>query len=402
MVGKEQIKRDKSWELPDPFLKPEGGRIMKKEEWQIQREYYKRLLEEKFYGKMPPRPDVLTGERQTTKEIWGGKGIYERVRITTGPRREIGYNVHVFRPVKEGKSIPVVIPAGTWMDEEAAKMAVKQNFSVMSFEIHEAAPDDRETYKEGSCIKAYPNYSWRALAIWAWMQSRVIDWLETQDFADMNKVVVTGHSRMGKTALCCGIYDERASVVAPAGSGCGGMASLRLNGSRLGEGIGMAERIGIMLRPDNFSYWLVDGMREYGAEDGTPYRENEIPFDANILGACVAPRGLVLMEGLDDIWINAFGTQTAWLAAGEVYRFLGATEKCAIHYREGGHEYNLEDWSILLDFCRVILNGEKKRTNYKTIGKNDIKCGYSWKMPGLETPDEELKKEYKQRRWSFL
>ena len=62
-----------------------------------------------------------------------------------------------------------------------------------------------------------------------------------------SKTVVTGHSRMGKAALCCGIYDERAAVVAPAGSGCGGMASMRLSGCRLGENIGLSERIGVML-----------------------------------------------------------------------------------------------------------------------------------------------------------
>ena len=44
--------KDRSWELPDPILKPGGGRITKKEEWRAQREYYKKLLEERFYGKI--------------------------------------------------------------------------------------------------------------------------------------------------------------------------------------------------------------------------------------------------------------------------------------------------------------------------------------------------------------
>lgn len=81
---------------------------------------------------------------------------------------------------------------------------------------------------------------------------------------------------MGKMAVCCGIYDDRVAVTAPAGSGCGGMASLRLNGSRLGEGIGRAERIGVMLGKENFYYWLLDSVAEYGTADGlTRYRENE-------------------------------------------------------------------------------------------------------------------------------
>ena len=94
--------------------------------------------------------------------------------------------------------------------------------------------------------------------MWAWLQSRVIDWLETQEDIDVAKTVVTGHSRMGKAALCCGIYDERAAVVAPAGSGCGGMASMRLSGCRLGENIGLSERIGVMLNKERFPYWLME------------------------------------------------------------------------------------------------------------------------------------------------
>ena len=381
--------RDISWELPDPFLKEDGSRISSKEEWTMQKKCFLDMLERMFYGKMPPRPESIEGECLVTEEIWEGEGIYEKIRLKTGPEGKIVYNVHVTRPNRKGKTIPIIIPAGSDLEDKVLKMAMQRNFSVLSFEIGEAAPDDPQMYLEGSCAKAYPEYSWRVLAMWAWLQSRVIDWLETQDFADMEKVVVTGHSRMGKAALCCGIFDDRAAIVAPAGSGCGGMASLRLNGSRLGEGIGRGERIGVMLSKKNFSYWLMDGMQKYGTEDGIePFRENEIPFDANILGACIAPRGLIMVEGLDDIWINAFGTQTAWLATSEVYQFLDVPEKCAIHYREGGHAYNLEDWDVVLDFCKVILEKTPKKTNYKTMGHDEIKCGYSWRNPRQEQKDE--------------
>ena len=125
---------------------------------------------------------------------------------------------------------------------------------------------------------------------------------------------------MGKAALCCGIYDERAAVVAPAGSGCGGMASMRLSGCRLGENIGLSERIGVMLNKERFPYWLMENVADYGTPDGkTRFRENEIPFDANILGACVAPRRLILVEGLDDDWINPFCSLVSWLSSSVVF-----------------------------------------------------------------------------------
>lgn len=395
--------RDKSWELPNPFVKSNGTLITDTKEWGAQREYLKKLLEDKFYGSMPPRPEYLTSETLTQLRIWEGSAIYEKVRIHTGPAGEIAYYIHVFRPDKDELSIPVILPGVAFLREEIAKMAVEQNFSVIGFEYEEAAPDDPERWNQGSCAKAYPEYSWRALAMWAWLQSRVIDWLETQHFADLEKVVVTGHSRFGKTAVCCGIFDERAAVVAPAGSGCGGMASMRLNGCRLGENIGLSERIGYMLREDRFAYWLLPEMAEYGSEDGLePFRENEIPFDANTLGACIAPRALILMEGLDDIWINTYGTQTAWLATTEVYQFLGVPEKCAIHYREGGHDYNQEDWSVMLDFCKVQLNGDPKKSNYKIVYKGQPKSGYSWRCPESSPELAEEKPKWNIHKWSFL
>ena len=48
MVKGEEMDTDKSWELPDPFLKPDGDRITEKVEWQEQREYYKQLLADEF------------------------------------------------------------------------------------------------------------------------------------------------------------------------------------------------------------------------------------------------------------------------------------------------------------------------------------------------------------------
>lgn len=380
------MERDKSWELPDPFLKADGSRIKSTAEWEAQKSYFKEILEEHFYGKMPPRPEHLKSEVTETKALWKGEAVYEKVRLITEPdtARQVAFHVHVYRPDKAGKRICVVIPGGDRLNEEILQMAVEQGFVIASYEIGEAAPDDRENWNRGGCGRAYPEYSWRALAMWAWLAGRVMDWLEKQEFADSEKFVVTGHSRMGKMAVCCGIYDERAAITVPAGSGCGGMASLRLNGTRLGENIGRAERIGVMLRKDNFYYWLLDEVAEYGTPDGLAgYRENELPFDANILGACIAPRGLFLAEGLDDTWINPFGTQTAWLATAEVYRFLRLTSKCGIHYREGGHEYNQEDWRVMLDFCQNVLNGTEKQTNYKTMGENEIKCGYSWSVPSI-------------------
>lgn len=381
----EKIYFEPTWELPNPFYKADGSIMSTKAEWEEKRKAYLELLSEMYYGKMTGRPQTLTASELSNETICQNTVCHKVVRLCAqGEEAPVFFNVHVYRPVmlREEKLIPVVIPAADTLPEEIISMAVEQGFEICSFEVTEAAPDDKEKIWEGGCAKAYPDYTWRALAMWAWLQSRVIDWLETQEDIDVTKTVVTGHSRMGKAALCCGIYDERAAVVAPAGSGCGGMASMRLSGCRLGENIGLSERIGVMLNKERFPYWLMENVADYGTPDGkTRFRENEIPFDANILGACVAPRRLILVEGLDDDWINPFGTQVSWLAASEVFEFLGVKERSAIHYREGGHAYTKQDWSVVLDFTKVQLCGKEKTTGYKSMRENENKAGYSWRCP---------------------
>ena len=392
----ETIYFEPTWELPNPFYKADGSIMSTKAEWEEKRKAYLELLSEMYYGKMPGRPQTLTATELSSNIVCQNTVCHTIVRLCAqGEQAPVSFNVHVYRPVipdetearqanTAGKEtlIPVVIPAADTLPEEIIRMATEQGFEICSFEIAEAAPDDKEKIWEGGCAKAYPGYTWRALAMWAWLQSRVIDWLETQENVDVTKTVVTGHSRMGKAALCCGIYDERAAVVAPAGSGCGGMASMRLSGCRLGENIGLSERIGVMLNKERFPYWLMENVADYGTPDGkTRFRENEIPFDANILGACVAPRRLILVEGLDDDWINPFGTQVSWLAASEVFEFLGVKEHSAIHYREGGHAYTKQDWSVVLDFTKVQLCGKEKTTGYKSMRENENKAGYSWRCP---------------------
>lgn len=360
------------------------------------------VVQRSLYGTMPPAPHTLLATVTERHTIWDGAGLYELVRLTipdTPGGVRITFDVRVCRPADAGRtndgrthttgrSPALVLPnyaspdrfCGFCIREEMLRSAVERGYTVAGFEIDEAAPDDADRFFASPCLRAYPGYTWRAFAVWAWLQSRVIDWLRTQEFVDPGMIVATGHSRFGKTALCCGVTDTRVAVIAPAGSGCGGMGSLRLQGNRFGEGIGHFERIGRMAH--TFPHWVLPEAGAYGSPDGErPYRESELPFDANTLASCTAPRGLIVVEGLDDGAANQFGTQTAWLAASEVYRFLGVPQRCGIHYREGGHDYMPEDWNVVLDFCDATLRGLPVEATYKTRTDGDVPVGYDWSMP---------------------
>jgi len=59
-----------------------------------------------------------------------------------------------------------------------------------------------------------------------------------------SKIIALGHSRLGKTTLVAGAFDDRFALVAPAGSGCAGTGAFRFNGKARGgkEGLEAARR----------------------------------------------------------------------------------------------------------------------------------------------------------------
>ena len=139
------------------------------------------------------------------------------------------------------------------------------------------------------------------------------------------------------------------------------------------------------------------------AKFGTTGDEEYLPFDLHTVKALIAPRALITTDGLGDTWANPYGTQITWMAADEVYQFLGADGKNAIHLREGGHEYKGSDWLVVADFCDWIFYGKEPvtsliPTSYEkpdpnnpmaamTSGRMDWRSErlhYGWRRPGAE------------------
>ena len=100
-------------------------------------------------------------------------------------------------------------------------------FSIFST-LSGQSPSPKVNKQEVSGIfPLYPEYDWGTIAAWAWTHSLVANVLDQLELIDMKKIVATGHSRGGKTALCAGVYDERIAITAPNSSGTGGTGSLR-------------------------------------------------------------------------------------------------------------------------------------------------------------------------------
>lgn len=413
-------------ELPDPFLKPSGARVSSPEEWSSQRMFLKEMLAHYMYGHMPPAPTNTIGKVISSESVYEGKAIKEVVHITFGPDSNCSFDVHILRPNKKGR-FPVI----TWNHSKGLqpcpleREAVCERDYILAFYDREQLGADSYNFcEESKCIKAYPSYDWRAIAVWSWGHSRTIDYLDTTDYADMERIIATGHSRGGKVALCAAIFDERIALCAPNASGCGGAGNFRFMGSRMGEGIGLCESLGSIT--EMFRHWWQDDFGMFGLHspvyDGTPMKftmqdivenrivlntdyfgktENEtlLPFDLHIARALIAPRPIISTEGLEDTWSNPYGSLVTWRAADEVYEFNGTLEKNAIHFREGGHAYLALDWSVVLDFCDNMLLDKTLPARYITVvapvGHNrflsnmnnawyERRLHYSWRGPQLQ------------------
>ena len=199
---------------------------------------------------------------------------------------------------------------------------------------------------------------------------RAIDYLVKLDEADQDRIVFTGHSRGGKTALLAGALDERIAITVPNGSGCGGAGCYRYTEEK-------AESLELITHPDRFDYWFLPRFRDFAD------RETRLPFDQHFLKALVAPRALLSVDAYGDLWANPRGTQRSHCGVQPVFEWLGAADKLGIYFRQGGHAQNEDDWRTLADFADKVFF-DKEPASGKTFDKlpfPDLPVEYSWSVP---------------------
>jgi hypothetical protein len=163
---------------------------------------------------------------------------------------------------------------------------------------------------------------WGALRAWAWGASRALDWLETQPAVDAQRVGVEGVSRYGKAALVAMAFDTRFAVVLVGSSGEGGVKLHRRNWGEAVENLtGRGEY-----------HWMAGNFLKYGAADAAfgSLDAGDLPVDAHELIALCAPRPTFISYGVpekgDAKWLDQQGSFMAAVAAGPVFRLLGAKD----------------------------------------------------------------------------
>ena len=331
--------------LPDPFVGRDGTRVESASEWTRHRPWLRALLEHYEYGRMPPHAGAVDAEVLWRRELLGGTAIEQRVVLSCGPERAIRIRASLTVPRGDGP-FPVVFKNESRLGPHCPILArwIERGYAFAEYVVTDLDPDARD--QVGPAQAAYPDHDWATIAVWAWGGMRLVDYLSSLPFVDRDRLVCTGHSRGGKTALLTAAFDERIAVVAPNGSGAGGAGSYRIRGEK-------SESLDAITNPDRFGYWFHRRLRDFAG------REERLPFDQHFLASLVAPRALLITGASGDLWANPLGTQQVYLAAKEVYSFLGARPKIGIHVRAGQHDQLVADWLALLDFAELHLFGRR-------------------------------------------
>jgi len=163
---------------------------------------------------------------------------------------------------------------------------------------------------------------WGALRAWAWGASRALDYLEMVRSVDASRVGIEGVSRYGKAALVAMAFDTRFAVVLVGSSGEGGAKLHRRNWGEQVENLTGAGEY----------HWMAGNFMKYGAADASFGSKNagDIPVDAHQLIALCAPRPTFISYGVpekgDARWLDHQGSYMAAVAAGPVFRLLGAKD----------------------------------------------------------------------------
>ncbi len=195
---------------------------------------------------------------------------------------------------------------------------------------------------------------WGTIAAWSWGLSRVMDYLETDTEIDHRKVILVGHSRLGKVTLWAAATDQRFAAAISNNSGAMGSALSRRNFGETVEVINTA-----------FPHWFCGNFKKYSN------REQMLPVDQHMVLSLIAPRPLYVASATEDRWADPKGEFLSAKEASVVYNLYGTEGLFAAsmpqpdtpligtvsyHIRTGKHDIISFDWEQYIKFARQHIN----------------------------------------------
>ncbi|MEZ4895957.1 MAG: hypothetical protein R2806_03925 [Saprospiraceae bacterium] len=410
MAQQPQVNYDESkvpeYTLPDPLHLPDGLPVHSANEWMNDhRPQLVRSFEHEMYGKMPGRQ--LTPTYTMLEEgnaAFAGLGTRKQVEIAfENQGRQLKMLLLIYlpkgvdrAPVFVGLNFygnqtitqdPQVILTSSWVpnndnfgiDANAANEAsrgvrvsrwpvaeiLRAGYGLATMYYGDIDPD-RDDFTDGVHPLFYQNGQsrpnddeWGAIGAWAWGLMRIMDYLQQDPDVDADRVVLMGHSRLGKAALWAGAMDPRYAIVISNDSGCGGAAISR---RAFGETV---QRINTA-----FPHWFCTNFKRYNGH------EADLPVDQHELIALIAPRPVYIASAEDDQWADPTGEYLASVNASPVYALFGKmglqdprppAVNQPVHYdigyhrRTGGHDVKMYDWQQFIAFADRQFRAVRQR-----------------------------------------
>lgn len=386
--------------LPDPLVMLDGTRVATAEAWRERRRpELKELFEEYVYGRYPQEdgsPPIAAVQAKVLfedKQAFNGAGTLKEVELTLGPPEWpkicllvatpndrapaacfVGVNFggnHLLLADKRIRLPQAWMPdrypgvvdhcatgAGRGAQADSWPLAeiLKRGYAVATFycgDIQPDRPEVREGMRATLAEKPADDAETATIMWWAWGLHRAIDYLVKDSAIDAKRIAVVGHSRLGKTALLAGAFDERVALTVANQAGCGGSGPSRHQDAK-------AETVKIITK--SFPHWFAMNFTEFGDDP------SRLPIDQNCLVAMCAPRPVLFTAAEDDQWANPAGQFEVLQAASPVYELLGVVGlkadampaadapllgqgRLGYWIRSGKHAMTAADWQVYMDFA---------------------------------------------------
>jgi lysophospholipase L1-like esterase len=335
---------------PDVLTTRDGVKVTTAETWwAVRRPEIVEGFEREVYGRVPKDvPQVAWTVAETVETKVGGQPVVARrvighVDNSANPAVAVDIRMAVVLPRNVKGPVPVLVMFG-WgnMPDEpgwrfpglpepvappSTDQLVASGWGYVSLATSSIQADNGAGLSAG--IIGLTNRGrrrtpdeWGALRAWAWGAARALDYLETLPAVDAKRVGIEGVSRYGKAALVTMAFEPRFAVVLAGSSGEGGVKPHRRH---FGEAVENLAGSGAY-------HWMAGNFVKYAAEEASFGRKtaNDIPVDAHEMLALCAPRAVFVSYGVpekgDAHWLDQQGSYRATVAAGPVFRLLGAKD----------------------------------------------------------------------------
>ncbi len=378
--------------LPEMLRLNNGASVKNEKEWTAQRRpEILSMIENIQFGKAPGRPASLSWKVVEQGSAMNGKAIRKQVVICfTKDDCTYPVNMLLYLPSASTKPAPLLLnlsfsannqlvddPAVrigyTWTKDgwrvkadsasRFSKMNIEQfidaGFGFATIYYGDIEPDVKKGYEHSirSAYKDSTQYNWAAISTWAWGLSRAMDYFEKDGDIDSKRIALQGASRLGKAVLWAGARDSRFKMVLASISGEGGAALSKRN---------YGENMLHITDTSRYYYWFTPQYHEYASHS------RDLPFDAHMLVALMAPRPLLLQTGDSDYWSDPYGEFLSAREASKVYALFGKSSLLNKKYPEagdrsllmntlgyymhkGGHTVLPGDWTLFIEYMKKYL-----------------------------------------------